>query len=210
MMTTSLWNCGVSTYGEERMNKWSTWSPFSIKHIPFDPNQCSYFPETTVGDSISEWTSVYREDYSRLGVTFNSPFDPHVLVRPLIEFLPPAPGPQPILLTSKAPGGHPRGAVVTACLLSSVPAPVYLLGWCPCPHAGLCGLIGTGASLHITVGPLFPLPPCPVEWGSTSSPDEANLLGWPHIALCLEALIQSTYISLNWGCLTLAEQARPR
>ena len=154
MMTTSLWNCGVSTYGKERMNKWSTWSPFSIKHIPFDLNQCTYFPETIVGDSISEWTSVYREDYSRLGVTFNSPFDPHVLVRPFVEFLPPAPGPQPILLTSKAPGGHPHGAVMTARLLSSVPAPVYLLGWCPCPRAGLCGLTGTGASLHITVGPL--------------------------------------------------------
>ena len=178
----------------------------------FDPNQCTYFPETTVGDSISEWTSVHREDCSQLGVPFNSPLGPHVLIYPLTEFCHRFQV-QPILLASETPGGHSHGAVVTAHLLSAVPAPrvpVCLLGWCPCPYAGLCGLTGMGGSLHITARPLFPLRPCPAGWGSTASPDEANFVGWLHTALCLEALIQSTQISLNWGCLTLAEQARPR
>ena len=53
---------------------------FSIKPTPFDPNQHTYFPETTAGESVSEWTSVYREGCSWLGVPFNYPFDLHVLV----------------------------------------------------------------------------------------------------------------------------------
>lgn len=107
---------------------------FSIKHTPFDPNQCTYFPETTAGESISEWMSVYWEDCSWLGVPFNSPFDLHVLVCLLIESCHRLQV-QPILLASEAAGGHSRGAVVTARLLSSVPAPQS-----PCVSIGMVSL----------------------------------------------------------------------